>query len=134
MITVKQILENKNIGIISISPNDSVQDALEIMAEKRISSFPVIEKANVVGIISERDYIRKAVPQRVAPWDITVREIMSENVIYVSPEDSIKECMTLMTTNHFRHLPVKNGDELVGMLSISDVLKALKGTNANAGV
>ena len=130
MKTVNQILDGKNTGIITVSPNDTVQDALEIMAEKRISSFPVIEKGNVVGIISERDYIRKAVPKRVAPWDITVREIMSEKVIYVSPEDPIDECMRLMTTNHFRHLPVKNGDDLVGMLSISDVLKALKGANA----
>ena len=132
MKTVNQILDRKNTGIITVSPNDTVQDALEIMAEKRISSFTVIEKGNVIGIISERDYIRKAVPKRVAPWDITVREIMSEKVIYVSPEDPIKECMTLMTTNHFRHLPVKSGDDLVGMLSISDVLKALKSINTDA--
>ncbi len=125
METVNQILDRKNTGIITVSPNDTVQDALEIMAEKKISSFPVIEKGNVVGIISERDYIRKAVPNRVAPWDITVRGIMSEQVVYVSPEDSIKKCMTLMTTNHFRHLPVKNGENLVGMISISDILNAL---------
>ena len=126
MKTVNDILNQKNTGIVIVSPNDSVQDALEIMAEKRISSFPVIEKGNVAGIISERDYIRKAVPKRVAPWDITVREIMTEQVIYVSPEDTIKDCMALMTTNHFRHLPVKSNDDLVGMLSISDILNAMK--------
>ena len=126
MKTVNDILNQKNTGIVTVSPNDSVQDALEIMAEKRISSFPVIEKGNVAGIISERDYIRKAVPKRVAPWDITVREIMTEQVIYVSPEDTIKDCMALMTTNHFRHLPVKSNDDLVGMLSISDILNAMK--------
>ena len=126
MKTVNDILNQKNTGIVTVSPNDSVQDALEIMAEKRISSFPVIEKGNVAGIISERDYIRKAVPKRVAPWDITVREIMTEQVIYVSPEDTIKDCMALMTTNHFRHLPVKSDDDLVGMLSISDILNAMK--------
>ena len=126
MKTVNDILNQKNTGIVTVSPNDSVQDALEIMAEKRISSFPVIEKGNVAGIISERDYIRKAVPKRVAPWDIIVREIMTEQVIYVSPEDTIKDCMALMTNNHFRHLPVKSGDDLVGMLSISDILNAMK--------
>jgi CBS domain-containing protein len=123
---VSELLANKDRQLFTVSPEATVQEALETMVTSRISSLPVTSGANLVGIFSERDYIRKAVPKRVAPWDILVKDIMTENVICVTSDNTIRECMELMCSNRIRHLPVVDGKMLVGMLSISDIVRALQ--------
>ena len=91
-----------------------------------ISSLLVIEDGKLLGIISARDYIRKAVPRRLAPWDITVSELMTRDVVSVRGDDSVKTCMELMCTKRIRHLPVVAGETVVGLISITDVLSAVR--------
>jgi len=123
---VSELLASGDRQLFTISPEATVQEALETMVTKRISSLPVTSGANLVGIFSERDYIRKAVLKRLAPWDILVKDLMTENVICVSSGNTIRECMDLMCSNRIRHLPVVDGKTLVGMLSISDIIRALR--------
>lgn len=123
---VTELLKGKDRQVFTISPEASVQEALELMVSRRISSLPVTRGDELVGIMSERDYIRKAVPKRVAPWDIFVKDIMTQKVICVTPVHTIRECMELMCGNRIRHLPVVDGKALVGMLSISDIVRALR--------
>lgn len=120
------LLAGKDRQLFTIAPEATVQEALEIMASKRISSLPVTRGADLVGILSERDYIRKSVPKRIAPWDVIVKDIMTEKVISVTSKTAIRECMELMSSHRFRHLPVVDGKKLIGMLSISDILRALR--------
>ena len=122
---VSELLDTKNRHVYSISPEVNMQDALQIMVSERISCLLVTRGGDVVGILSERDYIRKAVPKRLAPWDVKVKDIMTEKVICVTPVDTIRDCMELMSSNRIRHLPVVDGKALVGMLSISDIVRAL---------
>lgn len=129
MITVGHVLEKKNSALFTIKPGDTVQDALEIMAREKISSLPVLDdEGNLVGIISERDYIRKAVPERKVPWEIYVRDLMTEEVLCVTKKDFLRECMKIMSTHRIRHLPVMEGDTMLGILSITDVVRALRST------
>jgi CBS domain-containing protein len=123
---VRDLLEGKVQQLLTILPEATVQEALEIMASKRISSLPVTIGADLVGIFSERDYIRRAVPKRIAPWDVLVKDIMTKEVVCVTMDNTIRECMELMSSHRFRHLPVVDAKLLVGMLSISDILKALR--------
>jgi CBS domain-containing protein len=123
---VRDLLAGKDSQIFTIGPEATVQEALEIMVMHRISSLPVTVAGDLIGIVSERDYIRKAVPKRIVPWDIRVQEIMTAGVICVTRDDTIQECMERMSTNRFRHLPVVDGKTLVGMLSISDIVRALR--------
>lgn len=124
--TVRNLLEGKSQHLLTIAPEATVQEALEIMASKRISSLPVTRGPDLVGIFSERDYIRRAVPRRLAPWDVLVKEIMTEKVVCVTLDQTVRECMELMTSHRFRHLPVVDGKLLVGMISISDLVQALR--------
>jgi len=123
---VSELLASGDRQLFTISPEATVQEALETMVTRRISSLPVTSGANLVGIFSERDYIRKAVLKRLAPWDILVKDLMTEKVICVTSDNTVRECMELMSSNKFRHLPVIDAKKLVGMLSISDILKALR--------
>lgn len=95
------------------------------MAEKEIGALLVIEDGELIGIISERDYARKVILKGKTSVDTPVREIMTSKVIYVLAEQSIEDCMALMTEKHIRHLPVYTGDQLVGVISIGDVVKAV---------
>jgi CBS domain-containing protein len=123
---VKDLLAGRGSQVFTIAPEATVQEALEVMVSNRISSLPVTRAKDLVGIVSERDYIRKAVPRRVVPWEIRVQDIMTAKVICVTPDDTIQECMGLMSTNRIRHLPVVDGTALIGMLSISDIVRALR--------
>jgi CBS domain-containing protein len=123
---VRDLLEGKVQQLLTILPEATVQEALEIMASRRISSLPVTIGADLVGIFSERDYIRRAVPKRIAPWDVLVKDIMTKEVVCVTMDNTIRECMELMSSHRFRHLPVVDAKLLVGMISISDILKALR--------
>lgn len=127
MITVGHVLKQKKKYLFTIKQNDSVQDALEIMAREMISSLPVVDdEGKLIGIVSERDYIRKAVPERKAPWDITVADLMTENVLTVTKADILQECMNIMSSNKIRHLPVIENDTIAGIISITDVIRALR--------
>jgi CBS domain-containing protein len=124
MYTVKQLLDSKPRGVVTIAPDASVFEALELMAERDIGAVVVVHEGHVVGILSERDYARKVILHNKASKEITVDEIMTDRVLYVGPTHTIDECMALMTDKRIRHLPVMDGEQLVGVLSIGDLVKA----------
>lgn len=125
MLTVQDLLDSKKNYLLTIRPDQTVQEALEIMAANRISSLPVTEHDRLVGIVSDRDYVRKVAPKRIVPWNVKVMEIMTQQVVSVTRFDSIRECMRLMSARGFRHLPVLADRKLVGIVSITDVVRAL---------
>lgn len=125
MKTVKEILENKENQIWSVTPETTVFDTLKLMAEKKIGAVLVIKDSNVVGIMSERDYARKVVLQGKSSVQLAVSEIMSDKVIYVDILQNVEDCMALMINKRIRHLPVYNENNLVGFISIGDVVKAI---------
>jgi CBS domain-containing protein len=126
METVRDVLEKKGRQIWSVAPDTTVYEALRLMAEKDVGAVLVLgDGGRVVGVLSERDYARQVVLKGKASKDTPVREIMTSRVVYVRPEQSIDDCMALMTGKRVRHLPVLAGDELVGLLSIGDVVKAV---------
>jgi len=123
--TVRSILNSKNNAIWSIAPDALVIDALKLLAEKNIGALLVMHKEKVVGIFSERDYARKIVLKGESSRTTTVKDVMTSGVITVTPEQSIDECMALMTDKHVRHLPVIEKGNLIGLISIGDVVKAI---------
>ena len=125
MKTVQQLLESKRHGVASVVPETSVLDALKVMAEKEIGAVLVIDGDELAGIFSERDYARKVVLQGKASKDTPVREIMTEKVVCVRPEQTIEDCMGLMTDKRIRHLPVLQGRKVIGVVSIGDVVKEM---------
>lgn len=125
MKTVQQLLESKRNGVASVSPDTSVLDALRAMAEKEIGAVLVLDGDSLVGIFSERDYARKVVLQGKASKDTPVREIMTEKVVCVRPEQTIEDCMGLMTDKRIRHLPVLQHKKVIGVISIGDVVKEM---------
>jgi CBS domain-containing protein len=125
MKTVKDILRIKGPDVWSTPPDATVYDALKAMAEKNVGALVVLDRDTVVGIVSERDYARKVILHGRSSKEIHVREIMSTEVYYVRPEQNIQECMALMTDKRVRHLPALENDQLVGVISIGDVVKAL---------
>ena len=125
MRTVNDILKGGKTEIWSISPTATVFEALKIMGEKEIGALIVIEKGEMVGIISERDYARKIILKDKTSKNTTVQEIMTSKMFSVKPGNTLEECMVLMTANHIRHLPVLANNKLVGLISIGDVIKAI---------
>ncbi len=125
MTIVAQVLQAKGYDIWSVTPDTSVYDAIKMMADKEVGALLVLEDEKLVGIISERDYARKVILKGKSSKDTPVREIMTSKVYYVRPEQTIEECMALMTARRIRHLPVLDGDRLIGILSIGDVVKAV---------
>ena len=125
MKTVTQLLRAKGHEILSVSPEASVFEALKVMAAKNVGALLVVEGERLVGVFSERDYARKVILQGKASKEIPVREIMTSHVLYVRPEQTIEECMALMTDKRVRHLPVLEEERLVGVISIGDVVKAI---------
>jgi CBS domain-containing protein len=125
MITVRRLLEKKGDAIWSIPPHATVFEALGLMAEMNIGAVLVIEDEVLVGIISERDYARKIILKGKTSMDTLVWEIMTATVVYVNPDQTIEECMALMTEKRIRHLPVFEDDQLIGVVSIGDVVKEL---------
>jgi CBS domain-containing protein len=125
MKTLKQVLRDKGHDLWSVSPDSSVYAALKLMAEKEVGALLVLEADKLVGIISERDYARKVILRGKSSLDTPVREIMTQKVICVRPEQTIEECMALMTAKRIRHLPVIVDDKVIGVLSIGDMVKAV---------
>jgi CBS domain-containing protein len=125
MKTVQQLLESKRYSVVSVEPTTTVLGALQVMADKEIGAVIVIDDGHLVGIFSERDYARKVVLQGKASKDTPVREIMTETVVCVRPEQTIEDCMGLMTDKRIRHLPVLEHKKVIGVISIGDVVKEM---------
>ncbi|WP_024655996.1 CBS domain-containing protein [Pseudomonas syringae USA007] len=126
MKTVAQLLKLKDLHnqhVHTIAPNQMVLDALRLMADKNIGALPVVENGTVVGVVSERDYARKVVLKGRSSVGTPVSEIMSSKVITVDSQQTVETCMGIMTDSHLRHLPVVEDGQLLGLLSIGDLVK-----------
>ncbi len=123
--TVQDVLRSKGSEVCSVKPDDTVLEALKIMAERDIGAVMVLDGAHVLGIFSERDYAREVILKGKTSKDTPVREVMTTKVAFVRPQQNIEECMALMTAKRFRHLPVMENERLVGILSIGDVVKSI---------
>ncbi|HUT11471.1 MAG TPA: CBS domain-containing protein [Thermoguttaceae bacterium] len=124
-ITVQELLDSKGTQVFSTTPDAKVIDALRILSEAKIGALLVLEDGKLVGIFSERDYARKIILEGKQSKDTQIREVMTTEVQCVSAEKTVKQCMALMTKNHFRHLPVLRDGEVVGMISIGDIVRAI---------
>jgi len=123
MTNVADILRKKGKEVYSVSPDATLLDALKIMGDKGVGALVVLEKGELVGIISERDFVRQVSKLGVCDLKAPVHEFMTRLIYGVSPKQTINECMELMTGRHIRHLPVKEDNKLVGMISIGDIVK-----------
>ena len=121
--TIANLLNEKDSQIWSVKSDTTVYEAIELMAEKNIGALPVLEGRKLLGILTERDYTRKVILKGKSSKNTLVQDIMSKNPVAVGLSDTIGECMRLMTEKHVRHLPVIKDEELVGILSIGDVVK-----------
>ncbi len=125
MTTLQMLLDGKGHDVWSVHPDDTVLDAIKMMAKKDIGALVVVEDDKPVGIFSERDYARNVYLKGKSSPETPVRDVMAAPVICVGPDQSVNECMALMTEKRIRHLPVMDGDELVGMVSIGDLVKSV---------
>ena len=122
---VSQFLEKKGHDVWWVAPETTVFDALQLMAKKKVGALLVLEEDSLVGVFSERDYARKVILKGKSSKDTPVRDIMSTKIVCVAPNQSTEECMSLMTEKRVRHLPVMDGENLIGIISIGDVVKAV---------
>ena len=125
MRTVRQLLGSKTPEIFAVSPDASVLDAIKLMAEKGVGAVLAMQGAHLCGIVSERDYARKVVLQGRSSSNTPVRDIMTAKVVTVRPDDSVDHCMQVVTEHRIRHLPVAEGEAIVGVISIGDLVKAV---------
>ena len=125
MRTVKQLLDEKGRDVVSVAPDASVIDAIRLMAERGVGALLVMDGPRLAGVMSERDYARKVILHGRSSTDTRVSEIMSSDVQTVTPDDTVNACMLLMTQRRIRHLPVMEGGEVAGVLSIGDLVKAV---------
>ena len=125
MKTLQQILQGKRTGAASISPDASVHEALALMSEWEVGAILVLEGEKLVGVFSERDYARKSILQSKTPRETRVRDYMTSKVLWVKPSQTVEECMALMTEKRVRHLPVLQGEKVIGVVSIGDAVKEM---------
>jgi CBS domain-containing protein len=125
MKNVKQLLEEKGTRVWSIGPDATVYEALALMAEKGVGALMVMDDTHPVGLLSERDYARNVILKGRTSHDTPVRDIMSAPVLCVTPEQPLEEAMALMTEHRVRHLPVIRDEQLLGMVSIGDLIKSI---------
>jgi CBS domain-containing protein len=121
--TVGEILKRKGGSVYSVAPEQTVYEAIAMMAEKAVGALLVMSEERVEGIISERDYARKVILQGRSSKSTLIEEIMASPVIFVGPERAVDECMEVMTQNRIRHLPVMHNDRVLGVVSIGDLVK-----------
>ena|SRR5690625_930126 len=122
---VEQLLVSKGRQVHSVGPEASVLEALQVLAEHNVGALTVLEDGRLAGMFSERDYARKVILQGKASRDTPVRDSMTADVVTVSPSDDMAHCMKLMTERRIRHLPVIDDGQLVGLISVGDVVKAV---------
>ena len=125
MTTVKQILDNKGRDVFAVSPNDTVFESLQQMADKGVGALLVMDGDKLVGIVTERDYARKVILEGKSSRDIQVEAIMTRQVLCVPPERTVDECMALMSDKRARHLPVVDHKQVIGVVSIGDLVKVV---------
>ncbi len=125
MRTVRQLLDDKPAGVYTVNADDPVRAAIQLMADHFIGALPVLRDGRLAGIVSERDYARKVVLLGRNSAETLVGTIMSAPVIHVAPHNTVNDCMLLMTDRRIRHLPVVEGGELIGVISIGDCVKAV---------
>jgi CBS domain-containing protein len=125
MTTVQQLLDEKGHNVWSVRPDDSVFAALQMMADKDVGALLVIENDKSVGIISQWDYSRKVILKGKSSPRTPVRDIMTTRLICTRPEQTVEECMAVMTETHVRHLPVMHNERLVGIVSMGDLVKSI---------
>lgn len=124
MKTLRQLIAEKNRPLISAGPEQTVFDALNLMAKHNVGAILVLDKGALLGIFSERDYARKVVLYGKTSKDSLLSDLMTTQVCYVTPDETIENCMALMTEKHFRHLPViDDNEQLLGIVSIGDLVK-----------
>jgi len=123
--SLRQILADKSENVYAVEPGDSVFSAIQLMADKNLGIVLVEQNGKLVGVLSERDYARKIILQGRSSKDTLVREIMTTNVVTVTPDHSIPQCMALMNSGGFRHLPIVADGKTIGVLSIRDLLKKI---------
>ncbi len=122
IVPISSLLHDKGGTVWTVSPDTTVFDAIKLMADKNIGALPVLAHGVLAGIFTERDYTRKIALQGKTSKQTLVKEIVSREIVTATPEDSVEECMKLMTENRVRHLPVLRGEELVGIISIGDLV------------
>ena len=125
MKSVRQVLKDKGYAVETITPQASVYEALQKMANREVGALIVFDGGEICGLFSERDYARKVILQGRLSKETQVQEIMTRRVINVEPEQTVEACMVLMTDKHIRHLPVLEDGRLIGILSIGDIVKAV---------
>lgn len=125
MIRVKDILDKKGYQFWFVSPENTVYEALEMMASRDVGALMVVDKGRLVGMLSERDYSRKIILRGLSSKSSKVGDLMSKEVIGVNPETTIDDCMALMTSRRIRHLPVLQKDTIIGIISIGDVVNSI---------
>lgn len=125
MVTVNEVLASKQFGLIHTNPDVIVKDAMNLMIEKHIHCLVVYENEKMCGIISDRDYAHKIVAKGLDPEQVKVGDIMTRNVITINRAASIADCMKIMSEHRFRHLPVAEGEDIVGMISMTDVMRVM---------
>ena len=123
--TIASILKCKSAGIWSVAPSATVYDAIALMADKQVGALLVLSGGQMLGILSERDYARKVILQGRSSKATAVQEIMTRTVVTVSPQHTVDECMRIMTHHRIRHLPVLDGDGVVGVVSIGDLVRSI---------
>ncbi len=123
MSTVRNILQKKGNAVFSVSPDSSVYDALETLENKNLGGLVVVENGKLIGIFTERDYARKVILKGRSSKETLVRDIMSSHPIYVTPDSTVSDCMQLMSDKFIRHLPVLENDQLIGVISIGDLVR-----------
>ena len=125
MKTIRQFLDHSHRSLYSVGPSATVREALEIMAQHNIGALLVLEGSALAGIFSERDYARKVTLKGKSSSDLKVSEIMTAKVISIDTRHTIDQCMQIMTDNHIRHLPIMNGQTVIGLISIGDVVREM---------
>ncbi|MET0815049.1 MAG: CBS domain-containing protein [Pseudoxanthomonas sp.] len=125
MHTLRQLLGSKTPEVYAVAPGDSVMDAIRLMAEKGVGAVLVMDGASLAGIVSERDYARKVVLHGRSSADTSVRDIMTADVITVGPNHTVEHCMQVVTEHRIRHLPVIEDGDVIGVISIGDLVKAV---------
>lgn len=120
--TINEILHHKGTAVWTIPPDVTVFEAIQKMADKNVGALLVTDNEKLVGIVSERDYTRKVALKGKSSKELKVREILSERIVHAAPTQSVEECMRLMTEHRVRHLPVMDGEKIMGIVSIGDLV------------